>query len=102
MVNISYSVRVAWDSQEFNQYLMSFFSELLVKFASPEDEQIQNKILDRVSSYCGRPVTNYTLDEYPADYRRTFYHSLWFSFIVCSTLGRSFILHQKLLFHTDM
>ncbi|XP_037032473.1 open rectifier potassium channel protein 1-like isoform X1 [Bradysia coprophila] len=62
-------------------------NELLVKFASPDDEEIQNKVLAHVSDYCGRPVTNYTLDEYPEDYRRTFYHAFWFAFIVCSTLG---------------
>lgn len=62
----------------------------MVKFASPEDEEIQNKILAHVSGYCGRPVTNHTLDEYPEDYRRTFYHAFWFAFIVCSTLGECF------------
>ncbi|KAJ6645513.1 Open rectifier potassium channel protein 1 [Pseudolycoriella hygida] len=62
-------------------------NELLVEFASPDDLTIQNEILNKVSNYCGRPVTNHTLDEYPNDYKWTFYHSFWFSFIVCSTLG---------------
>lgn len=73
-------------------------TEALVKFVSPEDTDIQNNVLERVSTYCGRPVTNHTLDEYPADYKRTFFHAFWFAFIVCSTLGRCFVLHQKLIF----
>lgn len=64
-------------------------SELLVKYASPDDIQIQNKVLQTLSNYCDRPVTNYTLDEYPVDFEWTFFHSFWFSFIVCSTVGKT-------------
>lgn len=66
-------------------------TELLAKYASPTDETIQNKVFERIGDYCGRPVTNYTLDKNPDEYTRTFYHSFWFSFIVCSTLGSFFI-----------
>ncbi|XP_037032476.1 open rectifier potassium channel protein 1-like isoform X4 [Bradysia coprophila] len=62
-------------------------NELLVKYASPDDKQNQNKVLQTLSNYCDRPVTNYTLDEYPVDFEWTFFHSFWFSFIVCSTVG---------------
>lgn len=71
------------------------FTELLVKFASPEDKQIQNKVLNTVSDYCGRPVTNYTLDEYPVDFEWTFFHSFWFSFITCSTVGKTSLLQIR-------
>ncbi len=82
---------------------MHIFShtELLVKFASPDDINIQNDVINRVSNYCGKPVTNYTLDEYPVDLKRTFYHSFWFTFILCSTLGGSIkvlVLQNKFIY----
>ncbi|KAJ6645514.1 Open rectifier potassium channel protein 1 [Pseudolycoriella hygida] len=62
-------------------------NELLVQYASPENIEMQNEILSTLSSYCDHPVTNYTLDEYPVDFEWTFFHSFWFSFITCSTVG---------------
>lgn len=62
--------------------------ELLVEYASPGDLKIQNTILDKVTAYCGKPVTNYTLDEFETPYQWTFYHAVFFSFTVCSTLGK--------------
>lgn len=80
----------------FHKILKSFyattltFPELLVKYVSPEDEENQNEILVVVSDYCGRPVTNYTTDEYPDDYQWTIYHSFWFALTLCSTVGKNF------------
>lgn len=34
-------------------------------------------------------MTNYTLDEYEPPYQWTFYHSIFFAFTVCSTLGET-------------
>lgn len=42
-------------------------------------------------------MTNYTLDEYPVDYEWSFYHSFWFSFIVCSTVGKLMIISERIL-----
>lgn len=68
------------------------FSDLLTKYTSPEDLDIQNYVLQEVSKYCGRPVTNHTLDEFVDPYLWDFYHSVFFAFTVCSTLGLNFIL----------
>ncbi|XP_037038523.1 open rectifier potassium channel protein 1-like [Bradysia coprophila] len=62
-------------------------NELLVRYVSPDDEDNQNQVLGVVSDYCGRPVTNYTLDEFPDDYQWTIYHSFWFALTLCSTVG---------------
>lgn len=67
--------------------MLCLFSELLVSYASPDDIQIQKLILNRVSSYCNKPVTDYREDEYVKPYQWTFYHAVFFAFIVCSTLG---------------
>lgn len=64
-----------------------FVSELLVAFTSPDDIHIQKDILNRLSSYCNKPVTDYRDDEVANPYQWTFYHSVFFAFIVCSTLG---------------
>lgn len=64
-----------------------FFTELLVRNTAPEDVKLQNEILDKVSDYCGKPVTNYTLDTYVKPYIWNFFHSFHFSLIVCSTIG---------------
>lgn len=63
-------------------------SELLVSFTSPDDVQIQKDILNRVSTYCNKPVTDYRDDEFVNPYQWTFYHAVFFAFIVCSTLGK--------------
>lgn len=62
-------------------------TELLVAFTSPDDLKVQRYILDRLSTYCNKPVTNHTEDEFIPPYQWTFYHSVFFAFIVCSTLG---------------
>lgn len=72
-----------------------YFTELLVKYTAPDDEETQNKVLGMVSNYCGSPVTNYTLDQYPADYIWTFYHSFWFAFTTCSTVGKFWFYGPK-------
>lgn len=64
------------------------FAELLVDYISPDDVKIQDAIIKRLSTYCKRPVTNYTLDEYEDPYQWTFFHSMFFAFTVCSTLGK--------------
>ncbi|XP_061392527.1 open rectifier potassium channel protein 1, partial [Musca vetustissima] len=47
----------------------------------------QNEVLERISDYCGKPVTDYRNDEYEVPYTWTFYHSFFFAFTVCSTVG---------------
>lgn len=76
------------------------FVELLVEYISPDDPKIQNVIIKRLSTYCKRPVTNYTLDEYEEPYQWTFYHAMFFAFTVCSTLGENvYLLFIELLEH---
>ncbi|XP_058448508.1 open rectifier potassium channel protein 1 [Malaya genurostris] len=62
-------------------------NELLTKYLSPDDPELQNELLDRLSEYCEKKVTNHTLDEYDPPYVWNFYHSFYFAFIVCSTIG---------------
>lgn len=66
---------------------MYIILEILVKYASPDNVDIQNDILQKVSTYCRKPVTNHTLDEFVPPYLWSFYHSVFFAFTVCSTLG---------------
>lgn len=71
------------------KYLCVFvISELLVSFTSPNDIEIQQSVLKEVSSYCNKPVTDYREDEFVDPYQWTFYHAVFFAFIVCSTLGK--------------
>lgn len=63
------------------------FSELLVQHLTPHNEAVQTEILNKVSSYCDKPVTNYTLSEEDQPLTWSFYHSLFFAFTVCSTVG---------------
>lgn len=60
-----------------------------MEYASPGNINIQKEILARVSDYCGKPVTNHTIgeDDAPAKHDWTFYHSFFFAFIICSTVG---------------
>lgn len=44
----------------------------------------------QVSDYCEQPVTHPDTDEYVPPYIWNFYHSFFFSFIVCSTVGKLF------------
>ncbi|ETN61137.1 hypothetical protein AND_007214 [Anopheles darlingi] len=60
---------------------------MLVKYLSPDDAQLQRKLIGQLDDYCGSKVTNYTEDEYTPPYVWDFYHSFYFAFIVCSTVG---------------
>uniref|UniRef100_A0A2M4A3X5 Putative open rectifier potassium channel protein 1 n=1 Tax=Anopheles triannulatus TaxID=58253 RepID=A0A2M4A3X5_9DIPT len=60
---------------------------MLVKYLSPGDAQLQRKLIGQLDDYCGSKVTNYTEDEYTPPYVWDFYHSFYFAFIVCSTVG---------------
>lgn len=62
-------------------------NELLVQHLTPHNEAVQTEILNKVSSYCDKPVTNYTLSEEDQPLTWSFYHSLFFAFTVCSTVG---------------
>lgn len=67
--------------------MLSVCAELLAKYTAPDDVDVQQDILRKVTTYCGKKVTNHTLDEYVDPYQWTFYHSVFFAFTVCSTLG---------------
>lgn len=60
-------------------------NELLVEHLTPLADQTE--ILEKVTDYCGKPVTNYTASDDDDDLTWSFYHSLFFSFTVCSTVG---------------
>uniref|UniRef100_A0A182NZF1 Potassium channel domain-containing protein n=1 Tax=Anopheles epiroticus TaxID=199890 RepID=A0A182NZF1_9DIPT len=60
---------------------------MLVRYLSPEDGELQRKLIGRLDEYCGSRVTNYTEDEYEPPYVWDFYHSFYFAFIICSTVG---------------
>uniref|UniRef100_A0A182IWY4 Potassium channel domain-containing protein n=1 Tax=Anopheles atroparvus TaxID=41427 RepID=A0A182IWY4_ANOAO len=62
-------------------------NEMLVRYLSPDDIVLQDKLIGRLDEYCGKQVTNYTQDEYEPPYVWDFYHSFYFAFIVCSTVG---------------
>ncbi|XP_037038541.1 open rectifier potassium channel protein 1-like [Bradysia coprophila] len=62
-------------------------NDLLTTYTSPNDIELQNKILDQVSDYCGRKVTNHTLDEHVDPYVWNFFHAFYFSFTTCTTVG---------------
>ncbi|XP_058824873.1 open rectifier potassium channel protein 1 [Topomyia yanbarensis] len=62
-------------------------NELLTKYLAPEDRELQNELIDRLSEYCEKKVTNHTLDKFDPPYVWNFYHSFYFAFIVCSTIG---------------
>ncbi|XP_014761258.2 open rectifier potassium channel protein 1 isoform X2 [Drosophila ananassae] len=64
---------------EINAYLLEELSD--------KNTSTQNEILERISDYCGKPVTDYTKDEYEIPYTWTFYHAFFFAFTVCSTVG---------------
>lgn len=66
--------------------LISFSAYLLEQLAG-KNETTKDEILERISDYCGKPVTDYTKDEYEIPYTWTFYHAFFFAFTVCSTVG---------------
>lgn len=51
------------------------------------DSKYRDVVLQFVGEYCGKPVTNYTEDTFHAPLTWSFYHALFFSFTVCSTVG---------------
>ncbi|KRF80808.1 uncharacterized protein Dvir_GJ16399, isoform C [Drosophila virilis] len=61
--------------------------EYLMEELSDKNASTQNEILERITSYCGKPVTDHTKDEYEIPYTWTFYHAFFFAFTVCSTVG---------------
>ncbi|XP_017038238.1 open rectifier potassium channel protein 1 isoform X2 [Drosophila kikkawai] len=64
---------------EINAYLLEELSD--------KNVSTQNEILERITEYCGKPVTDYTKDEHDIPYTWTFYHAFFFAFTVCSTVG---------------
>ncbi|KAH8245592.1 hypothetical protein KR032_012254 [Drosophila birchii] len=64
---------------EINAYLLEELSD--------KNVSTQNEILERISDYCDKPVTDYTKDEHDIPYTWTFYHAFFFAFTVCSTVG---------------
>uniref|UniRef100_A0A0A1WTQ0 Open rectifier potassium channel protein 1 n=3 Tax=Zeugodacus cucurbitae TaxID=28588 RepID=A0A0A1WTQ0_ZEUCU len=62
-------------------------NEYLVSELSGKNETTVTEILENISDYCGKKVTNYTSDEFEPPYTWTFYHSFFFAFTVCSTVG---------------
>uniref|UniRef100_A0A6B2EDJ6 Putative open rectifier potassium channel protein 1 n=1 Tax=Phlebotomus kandelakii TaxID=1109342 RepID=A0A6B2EDJ6_9DIPT len=62
-------------------------NDLLVEYLAPYNRTLQHELLEKVSVYCEKPVTNYTEDKYMDPYVWTFYHSFYFVFTVISTVG---------------
>lgn len=65
------------------------FPDLLYENYIPDDPTKQDSILRKVSEYCGKPMYNITTDEEEPPYMWDFYHSLFFSYTVVSTIGKS-------------
>ncbi|KAL7743181.1 hypothetical protein ACLKA6_016314 [Drosophila palustris] len=61
--------------------------DYLLEQLSDKNETTQEEILEKITDYCGKPVTDYTKDEYEIPYTWTFYHAFFFAFTVCSTVG---------------
>ncbi|XP_059222681.1 open rectifier potassium channel protein 1 [Stomoxys calcitrans] len=62
-------------------------NEYILENLDDKNVTVQNEVLERISDYCGKPVTDYRSDEYEIPYTWTFYHSFFFAFTVCSTVG---------------
>ncbi|CRK98020.1 CLUMA_CG011389, isoform A, partial [Clunio marinus] len=60
---------------------------LLVRYIAPNNSDLQDEVLDQVSDYCNQPVTHPSDDEYVPPYIWNFYHSIFFAFTICSTIG---------------
>lgn len=71
----------------FNFITFLYLSELLTEYTAPHDKEIQTLIFDKLYDYCEKPVSNYTQDKYFDPYVWNFFHSFFFSFTVCSTVG---------------
>lgn len=61
--------------------------EYLLEQLDDKNVTTQNEVLDRITDYCGKPVTDHRNDEYEIPFTWTFYHSFFFAFTVCSTVG---------------
>ncbi|XP_073829290.1 open rectifier K[+] channel 1 [Musca autumnalis] len=62
-------------------------NEYILEQLDDKNVTTQNEVLERITEYCGKPVTDYRNDEYEIPYTWTFYHSFFFAFTVCSTVG---------------
>ncbi|XP_075155041.1 open rectifier K[+] channel 1 [Haematobia irritans] len=62
-------------------------NEYILEQLDDKNTTTQNEVLERITDYCGKPVTDYRNDEYEVPYTWTFYHSFFFAFTVCSTVG---------------
>lgn len=64
-----------------------------------KDKETQDEVLQKISNYCDKPVTNYTIEELDnyVPFRWTFYHAFFFAFTVCSTVGYGNISPTTLL-----
>ncbi|KAF5271176.1 hypothetical protein FQR65_LT05320 [Abscondita terminalis] len=60
--------------------------ELLVRHYVPNEEHTQDEIFEKLSSYCGRPLSA-NMSEIDPPIRWDFYHSLFFVITVVSTIG---------------
>lgn len=64
-----------------------YFSAYLIDHLDDKNATTQDEILNRISDYCGKLVTDHTKDETEPYYKWTFYHAFFFAFTVCSTVG---------------
>ncbi|XP_001354747.2 open rectifier potassium channel protein 1 isoform X1 [Drosophila pseudoobscura] len=69
----------AEERQEIHAYLVEELSD--------KNVSTQNEILERITEYCGKPVTDIAKDEHEIPFTWTFYHAFFFAFTVCSTVG---------------
>uniref|UniRef100_A0A336MPH0 CSON014885 protein n=2 Tax=Culicoides sonorensis TaxID=179676 RepID=A0A336MPH0_CULSO len=62
-------------------------NDLLLKSFKPMDVSLRDSILNEISSFCEKSVHNDTTEYLEKPYIWNFYHSFFFSFTVCSTVG---------------
>ena len=67
--------------------MFCFFPDYIIEQLEGKNETAQTEVLERITDYCGKPVTDYTKEEYEIPFTWTFYHSFFFAFTVCSTVG---------------
>ncbi|CRK99224.1 CLUMA_CG012564, isoform A [Clunio marinus] len=60
---------------------------LMIKYLSPNNTELQQLLLERVSDYCEQPLTHPSQDDFVAPYVWSFYHTFFFTFTVSSTIG---------------
>lgn len=73
------------------------FPDLLVKSFKDMDIAVLENILNEVSNYCEKPVQNQSENDLEQPYVWNFYHSFFFSFTVCSTVGKLVFDKLKIL-----